>query len=378
MIKKKKILFVVNSYKFFKSHRISIAKKLYKLGYDVNLICKVDIEIPQEEKNFLNIYDFRLLNINKNPLNFITDIFRFKKIVNKINPSHIHFISIVPILLATINRKFLSSFKVIISFSGLGYFAINKNFFTFLFNKIFYFLLKKLFLLDNVKVIYQNKDDLYLINKKIKLDNYPFIIIKGSGVDLEEFNYSSIKRKNTIVFTLISRILRDKGIAEFFEATKLLNNIKTKNNKKIIFNLIGDYDFNNPTSLKEKDVNNWSKLDNNFYLGFKNDIKESIEKSDVIILPSYREGMPKILLEASAVGRAIITTNVPGCRDCVIDNFNGKLIEPRSSESLKKAILFFINNINEINIMGLNSRKIAEKEYSLEGVILKHINIYEN
>ncbi len=177
---------------------------------------------------------------------------------------------------------------------------------------------------------------------------------------------------------MISRILRDKGIIEFFEATKSLNNIKTKNNKKIIFNLIGDYDFNNPTSLKEKEVINWSKLNNNFYLGFKDDIKESIKNSDVIILPSYREGMPKILLEASAIGRAIITTNVPGCRDCVIDNFNGKLIKPRSSESLKKAILFFINNINEINIMGQNSRKIAEEEYSLDDVILKHIKLYEN
>ena len=336
------------------------------------------MEIKQEEKNFLNIYDFRLLNIKKHPLNFIIDIFKFRYLIKKINPSHIHFVSIVPILLAAINRKYFSTCKIILSFSGLGYFAINNNFFTFFFNKFFYFLLKKLFLLKNLNVIYQNKDDVDFINKKIKYNNYQFTIIKGSGVDLKEFNYVPIKPKNTIVFTLISRILKDKGVTEFFKATKLLNNIKSKNNMKIIFNLIGDYDFNNPTSLKETDVNNWSKLNSNFYLGFKTNIKESIIKSDIIILPSYREGMPKILLEASAVGRAIITTDVPGCRDCVIDNFNGKLIKPRSVESLKQAILFYINNSNKIQSMGFNSRKIAEKDYSLDDVISKHLYIYEN
>ena len=377
--KKKKFLFVVNSFKFFKSHRLPIANKLYNLGYEIHLICNVDDKIKSEDSNILSIHNLRLTNIKRNPFVLIKTLIMFRFLVKRINPSKIHFITIFPIFIASIYRNYLSKFKIVISFSGLGYFAINKNFTTFFFNMIFYFFLRKLYKNKNLYVIYQNNDDLDFINNKIKFKNYRYNIIKGSGVDLKRLSFTPIIFKNNIItFTLISRLLKDKGIYEFFKATNLIRSQKLRSNFKIVFNLIGDFDFNNPTSLKKNDVDIWSSMTDNNYLGYKSNIKKYLINSDVIILPSYREGMPKILLEASSIGRAIIATDVPGCRDCVINNYNGKLVKVRSASSIFEAIQYFIENIEKIKEMGFNSRKIAEKDYSIEDVITKHIEIYES
>ena len=173
---------------------------------------------------------------------------------------------------------------------------------------------------------------------------------------------------------MVSRLLYDKGVVEFINASRSL----IDNNCFADFTLIGDYDINNPSSLDPKIINHWKSFKNTNYLGFKKDIKNYLINSDVVILPSYREGMPKILLEASSIGRAIITTNVPGCKECVIDNKNGFVIEPKNTEKIVLAMMKFVTDKNLIHTMGIESRKIAEKEYSIYKVIRDHLSIYDS
>ena len=144
-----------------------------------------------------------------------------------------------------------------------------------------------------------------------------------------------------------------------------------------IFYIIGSTDANNPKSININKIHKWNNGNDKIYLEFIPEIKKYIELSDIIVLPSYREGMPKILLEASSVGRAIITTDVPGCNQCVFNKLNGILVKAKSSNSLYKAMKYMIENKNLLNGMGQQSRLIAEKKYSIDAVVNKHLEIYE-
>ena len=311
---------------------------------------------------------FNLFSNIKNLLSFINTLRSLDK------HNIIHAITIKPIVYLILSSSFIYQKKFVISFSGLGYFFINNNFITIIFRFIFFFYFKKFVIKNNPYIIFQNRDDLKYFQKQCSNLIKRYRIIKGSGINLKEFNFHKQNFSDKINFTLISRILLDKGILEFMDASNqlLAQNIHAN------FIIIGDIDYNNPRSMKRSLLNEWQNGANKFYLGFKKNIKKHIIKSNVIVLPSYREGMPKILLEASAIGRPIITTDVPGCRECVINNYNGFLIKSKSNEHLKNSMLKFLNNNDQLVEMGIASNKIAVKNYSIDKVINDHLTIYES
>ena len=256
-------------------------------------------------------------------------------------------------------------FKVILTITGLGTIFTKNNF--------VYSILRTVYVLTSrisYHCFFHNKHDLNLFAKK-KYKH--FSVIPGSGVDLNYFQFSNVtKEYDCVNFLFIGRIIKEKGVIELLEAAKKLK----FQNFKFKLHLIGELNPNNPNSLKE---NTFYKFIDNEYIFFSKsefDIRKYIIKNHCIILPSYREGMPKSLLESSSMGRPILGSNTTGINELIIDNFNGLLFEPRNIESLfltmKKFILL---NKADKHKMSLNARSIVEKYYSVENVVDKYVKL---
>jgi glycosyltransferase involved in cell wall biosynthesis len=173
---------------------------------------------------------------------------------------------------------------------------------------------------------------------------------------------------------LPARMLKDKGIVEFIEAA---NSIKSKYFDKAIFKLVGDVDLGNPSGLSKDYLESIADGEYIQWLGYQKEMKQQYVDSDIVVLPSYREGLPKSLIEANAIGRPIITTDVPGCRECVNHKVNGILIPVKNSEALADSFSFFIENPSIIKNYSRKSRLLAEELFSIENVVNTHMEIYQ-
>ena len=171
---------------------------------------------------------------------------------------------------------------------------------------------------------------------------------------------------------MISRLLEDKGVLEFVEAASVLNS----KGIQACFKLVGEPDFENPKSVTEKQLQSWRDDGIVECLGFRSDIPGQLAQANIVVLPSYREGLPKVLIEAAACGRAIVTTDVPGCRDAIEPDVSGILVPARDSQALSEAIERLISDSDLRNKMGQAGRDLAEREFSIDKVVSAHFDIY--
>ena len=226
-----------------------------------------------------------------------------------------------------------------------------------------------------LQVIFQNHEDesLFLQSKIIKKEQSEFI--KGSGVDLNEFKRTPLPQHDVVRILFTGRMVEEKGVMILLEAAESL---RKKYEGKIEFVLCGGLS-NNPMAMKENYLLSHSDGKYIKWLGFRKDIKEQLKNSDIVAFPSYyREGVPKSLIEATAIGRPIVTTNSIGCRDTVEDGCNGFLVPIKDSKSLADKLEVLICDKELRENMGLQSRRIAERDFSIENVVAKHINIYKS
>ena len=223
----------------------------------------------------------------------------------------------------------------------------------------------------NQKIIVQNEDDLKALIQWGVLKGSKTRLIKGSGVELKKFkNLNEPEGIPTICFA--ARLIKDKGVFEFVAAAKILK----EQGVKARFLLAGDLDTNNPSGLSADDLN---KLKNKGFIeimGYYKDIASLYAKSNIICLPSYREGFPKSLIEAAAASRTVVTTDVPGCRDAIIPNKTGLLVPVEDSLKLAEALRWLIENPKKRITMGRAGRKLAEKEFPVKKIVNEHLDIY--
>ena len=261
----------------------------------------------------------------------------------------------------------LNGVKVINNIAGLGILFTSKG----LTLTIARFLYKrsqlKAFLL-----YFQNEDDRSLFLENNIATNVPSDRLPGSGVDLSRFKVSSCADDGIVRFLLVARMLYDKGIGYYVEAAKKL---KEKYGDRVEFRLLGFLDVNNPSAVSQEVMQSW--VDEGFvnYLGISDSVEKEISKVDCMVLPSfYREGVPKSLLEACAMGKPIITTDNVGCRETVDDGVNGYLCVPRSSDSLIDKLDIMIQKSHKERLdMGLKSRIKVEREFDEKIVIKKYL-----
>ena len=295
--------------------------------------------IKISSKRGFKIYDIKFNRNSLNILKAFLPLFQIFLMILKVKPNVLHLISLKPIIFGGLISLVIPVKSIVISITGLGSMLLYKNFLCKLREFFIKFLLKLIFSHSNIKIIFQNKDDYNYLKNFTKLRKDKIFFIKGSGIELNKFKYSKINFKKTNIM-LISRVIGEKGVYEYIQAAKNLKRLNFKGN----FYLVGDTDYNNPSAIKKLEIENWVKEKIIIYLKHQRNIYNLIKKSTIIVLPSYREGFPKILMEAAATGRPVITTNVPGCRDAIIDKKTGVLVPPKNYIKLAKAILNLSRN----------------------------------
>ena len=368
---KKKILFIANIDWFFISHRLPIAIEALNKGYEVH-ISTVFTKIP----SILTKYRFYLhpIKLNRGKESFflsILTLIKFYILINRIKPDILHLITIKPIIFGGLIARIIKIPLIVVSIPGLGFTFLQKSFqgkIRFFFIKILYKIILKN---KNIFTIFQNNEDRKFIKKISNVKTSKNIIIRGSGVSLNEYYYKKIKNYKIPNILMASRLLIDKGLLDYVEAAKIL-----KKKMKVNFLLAGQIDYDNPSAISSSTLNHWIKKKYIKYVGFSNNIKNYLNISCIAVLPSYREGFPKFLIEASAIGRAIVTTNVPGCRDAIINKKTGILVNPKKPKDLAKAIEYLLTNNKIMKKMGINGANYAKKNFDIKDVVSKHINIY--
>jgi glycosyltransferase involved in cell wall biosynthesis len=224
----------------------------------------------------------------------------------------------------------------------------------------------------NIKVIFQNLDDRSVLVDAGAIQPDRTELIKGSGVALSEYPMRP-EPEGVPVVTFAARLLKDKGVVEFVTAARIL---RTKN-VRAKFWLVGSSDPENPTSVTEEQMAEWHLEGDVELMGFRTDISDLFAKSNVVVLPSYYgEGLPKVLIEAAACGRAVVTTDHPGCRDAIEADKTGLLVPVRDARALANAIQSLIEDPMRRRKMGAAGRAFAEREFSIEQVVEAHLRIY--
>ncbi|MBD23308.1 MAG: hypothetical protein CL572_06590 [Alphaproteobacteria bacterium] len=369
-MKKYKLLYFVSEDEYFITHKINQAVSAFKIFKEIKIICKFS-----KFQRIIKSSGFKTKNINFNrrSVSFLENIKSFLNycfIVSNYKPNVVQCFALKPILYAVVANFFLKSdTKIICCVVGMGYLFINKNLFTTIYKSLFFFLLK-IFVNNKVFFVFQNHDDLNVFkNKKILKKNIPKII-QGSGVCIKSFKENKKKKIYDLIFH--SRILKDKGIYEIIEALKILKK------KKIFIKtlVLGNIDNKNRSSISQQELDLWIKENLIIWKPKVQDVVPYLQKSKISILPSYREGLPKGLLEAASCKLPIISTNVPGCKEVCINNFNGFLVPPKDPKSLARSIEKLVFNKNLLYRFGSNSRSLVEQKFSTHIISKKFLNVY--
>jgi len=362
--------------------RLHFIKLLILKGYEV---CVIGSSKKEKEK-FENegiLYHYYSLNRKFSILSDIKSFFQLYKILKKEKPHCIHAFDTKPTILGRIAAKLAGVPIIIGTIPGMGSLFSEDTFINKIL-RIFYIIAQKVACGVSDLTIFQNYNDFdFFISKKI-VSPLKAIIIKGSGVDIKKFSLENLQSKKlqktkselglnskSIKIFMISRLVKYKGIKEFLEAAKILKS-KYQN---VDFFLVGPLD-NTIAGFPLEEVKKY--VDVVKYTGPRNDIPEILFFANIVVLPTYyREGIPRILLEAASMGKPIVTTNIPGCKEIVEDGVNGFLVPPKDPIALAQAIEKLILNEKLRNQMGEISRKKAIEEFSLNIVFKKTLNIYE-
>ena len=373
--KRIKLVILVNSLSFFCSHRLPIAEAAMDKSINVVIgygeLGGADPQLLEQKGLKVSFVPMKRGSINVfKDLQSLFYIWRFFK---KEKPDIAHLVTIKPYLYGGLIARLIGIPALVSAVSGLGFLFINNG----LKNKILRSLLYPLFYLafnhSNQIVIAQNQDDVKLLERWGVLDSHKAQILKGSGVQLKEFvNLEDAPGIPVVCFA--SRLLLDKGVYDFVSAAKLLKKRKVQAR----FFLAGDLDTQNPKGINIDDLKKIGEEECIEILGYQEDIPLLYSRSHIICLPSYREGLPKALLEAAAASRAVVTTDVPGCRDAIIPNITGLLVPVRDSEALANAIQDLIKNPEKRKSMGKAGRELAKKEFAIENIVDAHLKIYKD
>ena len=369
---KMKIIIASNSYWNLYNFRKGLIEELILNNHEVTLVAPTDKYRKYFDKFKCNLIDIKF---NQNKISIINDIvltLKFFLILLKKKPNYLLTFTVKPNIYFTLSSIFLN-IKVYNNITGLGTgFTGNK-----LFKYILIFLYRISFIKSS-KIFFHNSHDMkYFVNLGVS-NNANSIILPGSGVNLNIFKYSKLENRESnlnLNFLYFGRMLKEKGLEELIKTSILIK----KKFINITFTFVGSCDDNNKSSLKMEYLQNLNKLNVINYIEHTNKIIDYIIDSDCVILPSYREGFPKSLIEASAIGRPMITSNIPGCRDIVTDGYNGFLFNPRDVDDMTNVITKFINlDFNLKNQMSINANKIAINKFDEKKIINKYVETINN
>jgi glycosyltransferase involved in cell wall biosynthesis len=367
-----RLLFLINNPDFFISHRLPVGLAALKAGYEVHVAAPDGPGVTRLRRLGFQVHLLRLSRSGASPLEEIRSLAAIYRLYRQIRPDLVHHVTIKPVLYGTFAARFAGVPAVVNAFSGLGFIFIQRGWRAslrrFAVNLAYRFLLRH----PRQTVIFQNHDDLELASRNGWVGAADTRLIRGSGVDLNLFQ-AVPETPGPLLVVLPARLLWDKGIREFAGAARQLQD----EGVKARFALVGSRDAGNPASATEDWLEDLERRGILEVWGQREDMHRVLGEAHIVCLPSYREGLPKSLIEAAACGRPIVTTDVPGCREVIREGEGGFLVPAGDTPALAAALRRLLEEGELRRAMGLRNRREAERSFGIEGVVRDTLAIYE-
>lgn len=354
----KAILFA-NTDWYLYNFRLAYAEFLQQQGWEVVFISPNGEHAQKLQAAGFRHIPFEFSRKGINPIQEKETISGIRALYEAEKPDLVHHFTIKCVIYGSLAAKETGITSIVNSITGLGYMFLSNKPHVKVIREVVKHLYKKA--LDDTQVIFENPDDRKLFLEMGLLNEENSNVVLGTGIDTERFVPEP--PTNSIPLTILpARMIWDKGIKEFVEAAQMIH----EEGVNARFALIGSNDTGNPTCIPFDQLTQWQKEGNVEWWGWQDDVPTVISMSHIVCLPSYREGLPKILIEAASCGRPIVTTDVPGCREVVKDDYNGYLVPEKNAKALKDALLKLINDPEKRLEMGKASRKLAIEKFSNE------------
>ena len=367
------LVYVITEDWFFASHFLDRAKAAVGKGYKVSVITRCRETAREFRQYGLAPINIEFSRRGLNPITELITIFRLRTILKRIKPDIVHNVALKPVVLGSLAAQFAGVQNIVNAPVGMGYVFTSEENRARILRPVVNALIRYSLGRQVRRVIIENNDDFNNLVAGGFAKKDSIALIKGAGVDTKKFDYKP-EPDGQVRVIMVSRLLRDKGVQEFIDAAKL---VKAREST-VQFVLVGDVDEGNPTSLTADQLTDLRKSRDVTWLGARTDIAELLAASHVACLPSYREGLPKSLIEAASAGRPIVTTDVPGCREVVTHMVNGLLVQPRDVTGLASAIEKLVNDPKLRQSMGKENRQKAESEYANEMIIAQTHGVYDS
>ena len=362
-----KIAVVLNTSWNIFNFRLGLIKALIAQGHQLYAVAPMDDFVPEiVETGCKFIPVFKLSRKGVNPFKDILFCFELFRIYKKEKFDVILHFTIKPNIYGSFASGF-AKIKSVSTVTGLGYSFLSDG----VVNKIVKKLYKSAFKSASC-VAFQNSEDKLLFENLNICQTSQTTLIKGSGIDTSFFKpIPKINHSSGLIFLFVGRLLYDKGVSELFKAAAILK----ENNSNAEVWVLGSVDDDNPSAVGRETVEQNAAKGFIKYLGVSSDVRSIIQKADVVVLPSYREGLPRVMLESLAMAKPVITTDVAGCRDTVRDNVNGFLIPPKNVEALAEAMCKMCDlSLENRELMGLEGRKMALREFDEKVIINRYFD----
>lgn len=368
----KRLLIVVNVEWFFLSHRLPVALGALRAGYEVHIATSLT-----KGADVLQAHGFivHAVEVDRSSASLSGLLKLFADLLHlfwAVRPNVLHLVTIKPVLVGGLAARCSPVGGVVYAVSGLGHVFVAEGVVgrvrRVLVRAWYGFVLRA----RNMRIIFQNPTDRAAIESLTRLAPHQVVMIPGSGVDLSRYPYMPLLQDIPIVM-MASRLLRTKGVREFVAAARQLR----AEGLNARFWLVGEPDAENPASVAISELKDWNDQDDVELLGHRTDIAKLMAQAHIVVLPSYYgEGLPKVLIEAAACGRAVVTTDMPGCRDAVEVGVTGVLVPPKDAPALAAAIRVLLVDPVACEAMGRAGRLRAERLFDVKAVVAAHLDIY--
>lgn len=368
-----KILFVVNDGPFFLSHRLALAEAARKAGYEVHVATPQDGGAVRIREHGFPFHPIPIIRGGTHPAQEVRSFVALWRLYRRLRPDLVHHVTIKPVLYGGIAARLARVPATVYAVTGLGYLFVTRSAKAAALRAVVKAIYRLALRHRRSRVIFQNPDDLaFFRDQRLVRPGQP-ALIRGSGVDTAVF-CPHPEAQGAPVVTFASRMIWDKGIGEFIGAVKLLRG----RGVEARFVLVGDTDPDNPAAVPPGQLMAWQASGLVEWWGRSDDMPAVFARSHVVCLPSYREGLPKVLIEAAACGRALVAADVPGCREIVRHGVNGLLVPARSETDLADALQALLDSPRRRKEMGAAGRRLAVEEFSLDRVVRETLELYRD
>ncbi len=371
-MRRPRLLFLISEDWVFCSHRLPLAVAAREAGFEVTIATRVNQDGGRIRAAGLDLVPLHWSRRSTHPLRELAALRELVAVFRRVRPDIVHQVAVKPVLYGAVAARLTGVPLVVNALTGMGYIFSSHDLKARLLRPLVRAALHLLLDRRNARLILQNADDVGQFTREGIVDPARVVLIRGAGVDPGEFTVVPEPPGPPLV-VLPARMLRDKGVEEFVAAARALKAAGVVAR----FALVGAPDPENPACIPEARLAQWAAEGVVETWGHRRDMATVFQQCHVVCLPSYREGLPKALIEAAACGRPIVTADVPGCREVVRDGDNGLLVRVRDSVTLADALRRLLESAALRAAMGRRGRERAEQEFSLAGVIAQTIGVYD-